>query len=70
VLSLTYEHAETLPEKDRLPTDDEEDAKEPLRRIRRMRGRELRLIQSQDIIRGVELQQVRKMELWTGFWDA
>jgi pyridoxine kinase len=60
----------TLPEKDRLPTDDEEDLKEPLRRIRRMRGRELRLIQNQDIIRGVGLREVRQMELWAGFWDT
>lgn len=70
ILTLTHEHAENLPEENRLPTDDEEDAKEPLRRIRRMRGRELRLIQSQDIIRGIENLEVRKMEPWIGFWDA
>jgi len=70
ILRLTHEYAKTLPEEERLPTDDEADKKEPLRRIRRMRGRELRLIQSQDIIRGVELPPVRKMELWTGLWDV
>jgi pyridoxine kinase len=70
VLSVTHKYSETLPEEDRLPTDDEEDKKEPLRRIRRMKGRELRLIQCQDIIRSVEMQEIRKMELWTGFWDA
>lgn len=70
VLRLTHEYSKTLPEEDRQATDDEEDAKEPLRRIRRMRGRELRLVQNQDIIRGVEPQELRKMELWKGFWDA
>ena len=70
ILSLTHEHALTLPEEDRLPTDEELDVKEPMRKIRRMRGRELRLIQGQDIIRGTKKIEERKMQPWKGFWDT
>lgn len=70
ILSLTHEHALTLPEEDRLPTDEELDVKEPMRKIRRMRGRELRLIQGQDIIRGTKKVEERKMQPWKGFWDT
>ncbi|KAJ7460735.1 Ribokinase-like protein [Mycena latifolia] len=68
MLRLTHEHSETLPEDDRQATDDEKDREEPLRKIRRMRGRELRLVQGQDILRGIGLQDVREMQPWTGFW--
>ncbi|KAG6832775.1 hypothetical protein H0H87_000428 [Tephrocybe sp. NHM501043] len=69
ILRLTHAHAVKLPEPERLPTDDEEDTKEPLRKTRRMRGRELRLVQGQAAIRGVGVD-VKPMALWEGFWDA
>lgn len=68
ILSLTHEYAAVLPEEERAPTDEELDKKEPMRKIRRMRGRELRLVQGQDIIRSWVLDEERKMDLWEGFW--
>lgn len=68
MLRLTYEHSETLPEDDRQATDDEKDLADPLRKVRRMRGRELRLVQGQDILRGISLQGVREMQPWETFW--
>ncbi|OBZ73848.1 putative pyridoxal kinase BUD16 [Grifola frondosa] len=68
ILTLTHEYSEGLPEDERLATDEELDAREPERKVRRMKGRELRLIQSQDIIRGVTPVEYRRMELWTDFW--
>lgn len=70
VLCLTDKYAQALPEEEQLPTDDEQDVKNPLRKIRRMKGRELRLIQSQNIIRGVELQEIRSMDQWNDFWKS
>jgi pyridoxine kinase len=68
VLRITHEYSEALPEQERQLTDDEKDMIEPLRKTRRMRGRELRLIQGQDIIRGVQATDVRRLQHWTGFW--
>lgn len=70
MLMLTNEYAKRLPEDQRLPTDDESDQKEANRRTRRMKGRELRLIQGQSIIRGTKSLTERKMDLWTGFWES
>ncbi|KAK7056181.1 putative pyridoxal kinase [Paramarasmius palmivorus] len=50
VLTRTLRHSQTLPPEEQLPTDDEMDKAEPMRKVRRMRGRELRLVQSMDII--------------------
>ena len=69
ILTLTHEHALRLPEEDRLPTDEEHDAREPERKVRRMRGRELKLIQGQDIIRGMAETEHFRMVPWDGFWD-
>lgn len=66
ILTMTHEYAAALPEEDRLPTDEELDAKDPERKIRRMRGRELRLIHGQDIIRATGSDE---MHAWNGFWD-
>ena len=66
IIQLTNVHAQTLDEVDRTTTDDELDKKEPMRLVRRMRGRELRLIQGQDIIRGEGSS--RQMKAWEGFW--
>lgn len=68
ILASTCEYANALPEDERLPTDEELDKQEPERKIRRMRGRELRLIQGQDIIRGTKAVEVRTMEPWSEFW--
>ncbi|KAL1692779.1 Ribokinase-like protein [Schizophyllum commune] len=68
VLERTHEYALKLPEDERQPTDDEKDIAEPLRKTRRMRGRELRLIQSQDILRRQELDATERMLIWENFW--
>ncbi|KAI1786019.1 Ribokinase-like protein [Ganoderma leucocontextum] len=70
MLVLTHEAAATLPEDERTATDEEQDTREPMRKIRRMRGRELRLIQGQDIIRGVQPVEYRRLQSWDGFWGA
>lgn len=70
ILTLTHEHAQRLPEEDRLPTDEEHDAREPERKVRRMRGRELKLIQGQDIIRGSAETEYFRMVPWEGFWEG
>ncbi|KAJ3970185.1 Ribokinase-like protein [Lentinula raphanica] len=69
VLCKTYEYSEKLPEDERQVSDDEKDAVEPLRKIRRMRGRELRLVQSIDIIRGDFGDATRRLESWSEFWE-
>ena len=67
MLTMTHEYAATLPEDERQPTDEELDLKEPDRVVRRMRGRELRLIQGQDVIRSTEPVE-EHMGLWDSFW--
>jgi pyridoxine kinase len=69
ILQITHGLSLILPEEERQPTDDELDEKEPLRRIRRMRGRELALIRGQDIIRGNGIRHFRSMVAWDGFWN-
>jgi len=73
VLCRTSEYAAQLPEAERLPTDDERDAVDPMRKVRRMRGRELRLVQSIDIIRSDSTEtktKIRQLERWDGFWTT
>ncbi|KAJ3735116.1 Ribokinase-like protein [Lentinula guzmanii] len=69
VLCKTFEYSEQLPEEERLVTDDEKDVAEPIRKIRRMRGRELKLVQSIDIIRGDCGDAMRRLESWSRFWE-
>ncbi|KAH9995087.1 Ribokinase-like protein [Russula vinacea] len=52
ILRLTEKYASSLPPDERTTTDDELDEKDPERRIRRMRGRELRLVQGRKILSG------------------
>ncbi|KAF9262289.1 Ribokinase-like protein [Marasmius fiardii PR-910] len=66
ILTRTHEFSRTLPEREQLPSDDEKDKQDPLRKTRRMRGRELRLIQSLDIL--TEKKDREMVEL-PGFWD-
>ena len=68
ILQRTYEYSSSLPEEERLETDEELDAQDPERRVRRMKGRELRLIQGQDILKGDTLKELRAMEEWVNFW--
>ena len=70
ILSLTHEAASALPEDERQATDEELDAREPMRKVKRMRGRELRLIEGQDIIRGIQPFEYRRLEPWVEFWAA
>lgn len=53
-------------------TDDELDAREPLRRVRRMRTRELRIIQSRDDILACagKNAKVEEMRPWMDFWST
>ncbi|KAF9233742.1 Ribokinase-like protein [Melanogaster broomeanus] len=65
ILTLTHHSASTLS----LPSsDDELDAREPGRKSRRMKGRELRIIQGQEIFRREAWDGVEKMGVWEGFW--
>jgi pyridoxine kinase len=72
LLKATYQYTLTLPEDERQPTDDEKDAAEPVRKLKRMRGRELRLVQpeGQDIIRGVGSIDTRRTSPWLNFWTT
>jgi len=70
LLHMTQAHASSLPEKERLPSDDEMDKEDPLRKTRRMRGRELKLVQGQDLIRGTGITDFREMLRWDGFWAS
>ena len=69
ILQITHKQSLSLPEAERLPSDDELDEKEPLRRIKRMKGRELALIHGQEIIRGNGIQNFRSMVAWEEFWN-
>lgn len=69
ILKMTREHAQTLPEEERTLTDDEKDNQDQDRMVRRMRGRELRIIQGQDIIRRKRSLDSEWMTLWEDFWE-
>lgn len=77
VLRRTQQHAHSLASKspgdlspaDNVYTDDELDAQDPLRRVRRMRKRELRIVQSRDDILAGAGENVEQMRPWKGFWD-
>jgi pyridoxine kinase len=68
VLCLTAMHASLLPPDERTTTDDELDQKDPERLIRRMRGRELRLVQSRKILSGEAMGELRWLKKWADFW--
>ena len=69
VLGRTYSHSQTLPEGERQSADDEKDSVDPLRRTRRVRGRELRLVQSQDIFTRTGLDHSYCLKHWPTFWS-
>jgi pyridoxine kinase len=69
LLQVTHEQSMRLPAEERQPSDDELDGADPLRKTRRMRGRELALIQGQNIIRGADLDDTLPLKLWDTFWS-
>jgi len=68
ILRLTEKHANSLPPDERTTTDDELDKKDPERLIRRMRGRELRLVQGRKILSGEAMGELRLLREWEDFW--
>ncbi|KAG1857383.1 bud site selection protein 16 [Suillus subalutaceus] len=71
ILEFTNAFAARLPPEDRTTTDDELDAAEPVRKLKRMRGRELRLVQGQHILREEWREgQGKDLQFWDGFWDS
>jgi pyridoxine kinase len=71
ILEFTNTFAARLPPEDRTTTDDERDAAEPVRKLKRMRGRELRLVQGQHILREKWREgEGKDLQLWDGFWDS
>ncbi|KAJ8518081.1 hypothetical protein ONZ45_g4815 [Pleurotus djamor] len=67
ILTRTHEYALTLPEEDQQASDEEKDRADLLRKTRRMKGRELRIIQSIDIIQGSGGSTA--LPEWEGFWS-
>jgi pyridoxine kinase len=67
----------SMPPEDRTASDEELDQKDPQRKVRRMKGRELRLIQEQRLIidqdidvgypDGYSLDGIKE---WNSFWNA
>lgn len=71
ILELTNAFALRLPPEDRTTTDDERDEAEPVRKLKRMRGRELRLVQGQHILREEWREgQGKDLQFWDGFWET
>jgi pyridoxine kinase len=68
ILRLTESYVSSLPAEDRTVTDDELDVADPERRTRRMRGRELRLVQGRTILSGEAMGEVRSLREWDDFW--
>jgi len=70
VLRLTVKYASSLPPDERTITDDELDQKDPERLVRRMRGRELRLVQGRKILSGEAMGELRQLKEWVDFWGT
>lgn len=68
ILAATDAYCATLPAGECPGTDDEADAVDPERRVRRMRARELRIVQGQDVIRAPPAGN--DVVRWTGFWGG
>lgn len=71
ILVATQKHTLTLPEDERTETDDELDGVDPARKVKRMKGRELRLVQEQDLIRAgaKQIGSGPQMVPWKDFWQ-
>lgn len=70
VLLDTERHYLSLPEADRPDTDTEKDKADSSRRPRRMRARELRIIQAIDVIRTGSTALLGDLAEWTDFWTS
>ncbi|KZT59093.1 Ribokinase-like protein [Calocera cornea HHB12733] len=70
ILISTHHYVQSLPEQERPETDPELDLRDAERRVRRMRARELRLIQGRDYILnpGQGGKGEGRMIPWEGFW--
>ncbi|KAI0258637.1 Ribokinase-like protein [Gloeopeniophorella convolvens] len=70
IISITEQHSSSLPPEEHTATDDELDNEDPERRIRRMRGRELRIVQGRKILTGEAIGELRKVVGWENFWGS
>jgi pyridoxine kinase len=72
LLWRTHRHSMSLPAEDRTTSDPELDARDIDRKVRRMKGRELRLVKDQDLILGKGLDAdgcgLQEMREWSQFW--
>ncbi|KAN0126057.1 Ribokinase-like protein [Lactarius tabidus] len=70
ILRLTERHATSLPPGEHTLTDNELDEVDPERRVRRMRARELRLVQGRKILSGEAMGELKEMRKWEDFWRS
>ncbi|KAG8901798.1 putative pyridoxal kinase [Tulasnella sp. 403] len=70
ILLETQKYYRSLPQDEQPDTDEELDAKDPNRRRRRMRGRELRIIQSLELITAGGGNALGEAKSWGDFWDV
>lgn len=72
LLWRTHHYSMSLPPEDRTVSDVELDAKDIERKVRRMKGRELRLVKEQSLILGKDLNthgmELQDMKEWIRFW--
>lgn len=68
ILVDTQRHYVDLPEDDRPDTDTEKDTLDAARRPKRMKARELRIIQALDRIRSTSCEPLGEMIEWKDFW--
>jgi pyridoxine kinase len=69
VLARTHAYVSALPIDERNDTDEEADMRDPSRRVARMRARELRIVQSRDLLSSTEAG-VAAMVPWVDFWTT
>ncbi|KAF8515963.1 Ribokinase-like protein [Gautieria morchelliformis] len=73
LLRRTQRHSMSLPAEDRTISDPELDARDIDRKVRRMKGRELRLVKDQGLILGKDLDAdgsgLQEMREWVQFWS-
>ncbi|EJU03862.1 bud site selection protein 16 [Dacryopinax primogenitus] len=71
IIVSTHHYVQTLPEEERPETDQELDGQDGERRVRRMRARELRLIQGREYILNPDERGKMggRMVPWTDFWE-
>lgn len=74
LLWRTHRYSMSLPEEDRTDSDAELDSRDIDRKVKRMKGRELRLVKEQSLILGKGLDSdgggLQRMRAWSQFWDS